>query len=839
MQYFGENSETKILQSFGISKPSDIEWILSRLTLENVRLRDLKDLSRFYDTRIQMLIKANKMPPSIHLYDTLNAALTAVNRFTVQSQFSYEEEIVYRSNPKWLDLAKKKKERNVEVLEKIFKMGVKSQNAAYWAKKQHITKRGQILEPLEDVVALVLRFETDETRRKIKKYKEAKFAKDISQYKSIGELNRTLTQLYPPRLAGTFEDHVDIIWEDDNWIMLFPRSIAGSMMCDPNDITTWCTVRKSGGNTFLNYVGEKYEDSCLYYVISKDTKRYRDPSRGWFSLGYINGSLAFQGMGGISVDGRNKGLNESRLVSEFGESFVPIVYVGQQHSEQIGSNHPAKLDLAEAAQNVVFLRSMYDKSQIHERIDFAEKMIEYGPLSVAVQRLILTTSYFADSEMQGYYLACELLSKDNVDPNVFEEVLYSNAMLKLRGKNDVSGGTFNYGVTLEQRAFSSLGSSLSLPDHLRPLFLQESKLQVGFANRQDLSMVEMQTLWQAGLSELNEGIIQNIKYNLPKNPKKRKQAIRPLIQWWETREVRGVTRFLDLTITSLFKLLLEFYPFDQLNYQKILNHKRFIPVLASILDEDEYYFAFVDFYLAKVSKNLKYTRKATRTASRKWKQWNNWERDFELLCFSKERFFYVVDAFSQYPELDREFALFLQNTDLPPEILPYLFSIPETTIYALVNLGENDEDPFDEYFGKYKHVVYEMAKTSKSPSVRMAVANLSELTFFTSDLSVSDLVEIGENDPRLGRELIDEYLDELQEDNGIVTLENILPFLQSPADLMIWVLVKGRYAQDVHDYILKFGTHIQVHHLIENTWNTPEQTKTLKKRRTQIRQEKR
>jgi hypothetical protein len=64
-------------------------------------------------------------------------------------------------------------------------------------------------------------------------------------------------------------EHVDVLYEDDNVIMVSPKTHRGSLKYGAG--TTWCTASKSNPDTFKRYS----KNGCLVYLVDKteSTKR--------------------------------------------------------------------------------------------------------------------------------------------------------------------------------------------------------------------------------------------------------------------------------------------------------------------------------------------------------------------------------------------------------------------------------------------------------------------------------------------------------------------------------------------------------------------------------------
>jgi hypothetical protein len=90
--------------------------------------------------------------------------------------------------------------------------------------------------------------------------------KDIysKQYEAITQLEIVVNESEKIKLEKEFirEDHVDVIFENDDFLLLRPKTFQGSNKYGAN--TRWCTTGKSSSQ-FKNYTGSSY----LIYLISK------------------------------------------------------------------------------------------------------------------------------------------------------------------------------------------------------------------------------------------------------------------------------------------------------------------------------------------------------------------------------------------------------------------------------------------------------------------------------------------------------------------------------------------------------------------------------------------
>jgi hypothetical protein len=89
--------------------------------------------------------------------------------------------------------------------------------------------------------------------------------KDIYSYKTVKSLVDIIGVATVIKEDKEFvrEDHVDVLIENDEYILIRPRTHQGSLKYGAN--TKWCTSSKQWPHTFNNYT----RDGFLYYLISK------------------------------------------------------------------------------------------------------------------------------------------------------------------------------------------------------------------------------------------------------------------------------------------------------------------------------------------------------------------------------------------------------------------------------------------------------------------------------------------------------------------------------------------------------------------------------------------
>jgi hypothetical protein len=509
----GENMRNPLSQ---IKNRQYRKWIEEKLEQGQViDMDEFQLLTHLQNKRVLEMIRANGFSVNLGDYTWLNDFATVIDISITRTNPENERPV-----PGWA--------RQDDSLKAIFKAGIYNKQHAFWIKKRHI-KKGKILEPLEDIIPLVLLFEEKETQDLINLYRNdpdatMEITPDLNRYKTVGDLNRLLTFLRPPQLMGEFEDHVDVLGRVGEWKILFPRTMHGSMMCDPKDETTWCTVRKSGGNLFLNYVARPDSKTSLYYVVSQDPQRRLDNAASWFSFGYEDGALNLDGeMGGISVDGKNQGLTAEILDNRFDpDELTQIEIISNTHATSIGTMHPAKQDMIAATQSIVMFRAATDTLTKEERMDFVSILLEYGQLAPAVWRRILTTNFLRPENKKGfgfYQYSNFMLSKAPRGVGIPEDIFriyfdkrYSYITPKSRAKKKSPQSFGKDVLTNNQSEFLSLAQAVSLPNDMREFVMKDKDLQPGFAGRNDLTQQEFDYLYK--IAKKRMGVLEQLVNNI-------------------------------------------------------------------------------------------------------------------------------------------------------------------------------------------------------------------------------------------------------------------------------------------------------------------------------------
>ena len=107
--------------------------------------------------------------------------------------------------------------------------------------------------------------------------------KDIysGQYKSMMQLFRVVDNAKVLKEENEFvrEDHVDVLIENDDYLLISPLTLKGSLKYGAD--TKWCTASKSSSYQFKNYTIDGY----LFYLISKKERGKNYNKVGFYARG--------------------------------------------------------------------------------------------------------------------------------------------------------------------------------------------------------------------------------------------------------------------------------------------------------------------------------------------------------------------------------------------------------------------------------------------------------------------------------------------------------------------------------------------------------------------------
>jgi hypothetical protein len=88
------------------------------------------------------------------------------------------------------------------------------------------------------------------------------YSEDFNHYRKLIQMNEKAQTVKDDKTFVKAE-HVDVLYEDDNVIMVSPKTHRGSLKYGAG--TTWCTASKSNADTFKRYS----KNGCLVYLVDK------------------------------------------------------------------------------------------------------------------------------------------------------------------------------------------------------------------------------------------------------------------------------------------------------------------------------------------------------------------------------------------------------------------------------------------------------------------------------------------------------------------------------------------------------------------------------------------
>ena len=131
------------------------------------------------------------------------------------------------------------------------------------------------------------------------------YSQEFNSYPKLVEMNDK-AQIVKDDKTFVREEHANVLYEDDEMIMVSPKTHRGSLKYGAG--TTWCTASKSNPNTFQNYS----RNGCLVYLIDKTESKTKNFQKIAF---YNNSGHSLSGE--ISIYSQNDNeTNESRLVEK-------------------------------------------------------------------------------------------------------------------------------------------------------------------------------------------------------------------------------------------------------------------------------------------------------------------------------------------------------------------------------------------------------------------------------------------------------------------------------------------------------------------------------------------
>lgn len=206
----------------------------------------------------------------------------------------------------------------------------------------------------------------------------------FSQLKSINE------KYFLIKEESTFnrDEHARVIFEDDNYLFLEPKTHKGSLKYGSN--TRWCTASKNNPGTFTSYSSR----GCLAYLIDKKNSKGGNYSK----LAFLNSS-GHQLSGEIEIYNQNDSrVSESTLVKNgWDEEF--IVKMMLQYRIQSVEWQRLKRSREEVTKIIMTLKNL-DLSKVNEHLNIIKGIDkkEYNEAQNLINKFVATVekSMFAE-----------------------------------------------------------------------------------------------------------------------------------------------------------------------------------------------------------------------------------------------------------------------------------------------------------------------------------------------------------------------------------------------------------------------------------------------------------
>jgi 3-methyladenine DNA glycosylase AlkC len=225
-------------------------------------------------------------------------------------------------------------------------------------------------EPVNDIIPLLIAF--DKKQQAISQ-KFGSGTADINSYKTVGELSNQLEKLGKLEI-NKIKVNTDKLYEDDTWIVAFPRTTEESCKLGMN--TTWCTARTQSQNLFLSYTAGG-KNTFLFYVINKQGDPQTEPNSK-ISVGFVNGEPQFDGnRGGLTVNSANNGVTFEKFKEVVGEvNSVKFLNLMKSKIKELGGKHPAQQEMDKVVGDTeLFSRKYLTFKDAEARVDFANLVL--------------------------------------------------------------------------------------------------------------------------------------------------------------------------------------------------------------------------------------------------------------------------------------------------------------------------------------------------------------------------------------------------------------------------------------------------------------------------------
>lgn len=285
-------------------------------------------------------------------------------------------------------------------LQPAIEAGINNKVFLLWMTKQN--------EPVEDIIGLVKSFEKNKNRLA---------EKDINRYTS-DELRQALEDLSPSRREAKEGSYEKLEGDFGEWKVYMPKTQEGSCLLGKD--TTWCTAATQSENLFLSYVAMNKENVVLYYIIKENGNPRINPTDK-LSVGFIEGEPQLTGNdGGLSVDAKNKGLNETRLSQILGVYYDPIMNAMEEHAELIGGKHPARkqIEMIASYKDLSMIDKYTQGMDEDNKFEFIMELLRNHKVSYPILEKL--------SEHEDRYIRKAVAENNNVPTEILEKLSNDN-----------------------------------------------------------------------------------------------------------------------------------------------------------------------------------------------------------------------------------------------------------------------------------------------------------------------------------------------------------------------------------------------------------------------------
>jgi len=253
---------------------------------------------------------------------------------------------------------------------------------------------------------------------------------------------RNLTSAYVSSLAEANEEDFELVAENENWIVFYPKTIKGSITLarsywDGSKVSydetfnpskgfgqntgkiSWCTSVSGGGNMFNNY--HRKLNLHMYYCINKMPGSINDPARK-LCVSFVkqSGNVVFQG-GSASVDGDNKEIDENAAKSYLGSILRKLVEDSSQEKR-------LEIDFESYYSSISFEQYLTMRAANEQNIeDFTQEFGQIVKYSKDKEKISRHALYEDKSDIMKSYGEIAVASNRNSSTDLLEDLAYNGS----------------------------------------------------------------------------------------------------------------------------------------------------------------------------------------------------------------------------------------------------------------------------------------------------------------------------------------------------------------------------------------------------------------------------